>query len=593
MAPPEVAFGGQIGGEESGGAEHKEEGFAHESSISMKVPWERRILRGTCYVELMLRALCAVALAAAVILLVRAERIGLAGDYVDPVTHITAQDEALYSSSAIWMAVRGDPMTPRFMGRLALYKPPMLIWSAALSAKLLGVSRLSLRLPIVVVAALAAGLLFLWAAEVQNRWAGAAAALLLISNHLWMTLGALCMTDALLSACFVGAFYALFSDPWLESRAGLFGFSGAVAAAILTKGIAGLLPLAVLALYWMAAPRNYRASLLRVAMAGALILVLAAPWYAYQSLVHPRWFWTEHVMVEILGFGAGTPPQTSHEPQVLFYLTRLAAIDPVLLAAAAAGVPVLLSQLRKREAGATLLACWMLAAGASVLLWQYRSASYLLPLVPALALLASAYSPFGDRRYAPWMVACLAGVFLVKCAVPELSWGLSFRAGTIQPLAQPLSAYCAQKRGNQLIIVNVADDLYGATLPLEHLRYAALGFAGPDLRYGLPFEEMGITVTARQFNHLAEYEPRFRDRLRQWGVDSSDPIATLIFLKDADELASLTVAHPEIDFLVPQRHHYALGQAPQEVAPAGLDYFFLMSRQRIERSAPPAWGCHL
>lgn len=94
----------------------------------------------------MRRALCAVALLALACLLVRAARVGLAGDYIDKISNITAQHEALYAHSAIAMARDGDWLTPRFMGRYALYEPPLLVWTAAVSSKLLGVSRLSLRL---------------------------------------------------------------------------------------------------------------------------------------------------------------------------------------------------------------------------------------------------------------------------------------------------------------------------------------------------------------------------------------------------------------------------------------------------------------
>src|SRR6266567_1607554 len=117
-------------------------------------------------------ALCAVALLALACLLIRAARVGLAGDYIDPISKITAQDEALYAHSAIAMAREGDWLTPRFMGRYALYKPPMLIWGAALSTKMLGVSRIALRLPGAILSALALGLLFLWAAELAGWPAG-------------------------------------------------------------------------------------------------------------------------------------------------------------------------------------------------------------------------------------------------------------------------------------------------------------------------------------------------------------------------------------------------------------------------------------
>jgi len=348
----------------------------------------------------MRRALCAVALLALACLLLRASRVGLAGDYIDPISKITAQDEALYSHSAIAMAREGDWLTPRFMGRFSLSKPPLLVWCAAISSKLLGVSRLSLRLPVALLSALALGLIFLWAGEIAGWQAGAVAGVLMLSNHLWHSLAALCMTDGLLLACYIAAFYALFCDPWLESRGALLGFSAAVGGAILTKGIAGILPLAVLTLFWLAVRRQEKPAFRRVCLAAALALAVAAPWYLYQVAVHSRWFWTEHFAVEILGFGAGAPPQTSQENQALFYLMRLVGTDPLLLTAAALGIPVFLGELRRRTAGPVLLAAWIAVMLAAVLGWQYRNASYLLPLVPALAIVAAAWGPFRTRRYA-------------------------------------------------------------------------------------------------------------------------------------------------------------------------------------------------
>jgi Dolichyl-phosphate-mannose-protein mannosyltransferase len=542
----------------------------------------------------MRRALCAVALLALACLLVRAARVGLAGDYIDPVSKITAQDEALYSHSAIAVARDGDWLTPRFMGRYALYKPPLLVWAAAVSSRLLGVSRLSLRLPIAIFSALALGLIFLWAGEMAGWQAGAAAGVLLFSNHLWNTMAVLCMTDGLLLAFYIAAFYALFCDPWLESRAALLGFSAAVAAAILTKGIAGILPLVVLGLYWLGARRQERPAVLRVCLAGTLALAFAAPWFLYQFVVHPRWFWTEHIAVEILGFGAGAPPQTSQENPALFYLMRLAVTDPLLLAAAAVAIPGFLRDLRRRTSAPVLLASWITVMLAAMLGWQYRNASYLLPLVPALTLLAAGWGPFRTRSYTPWVLVVLAGAFMIKVSAPELPWGLEYRAGTVQPTAPILSDYCVQARGNELIVLEVADDLYASVLPLPRLRYATVApVAAPAGPYTMPFAEMGIAVTVDQFNDLARYTPAFRDRLREWSLDSAAPIATLITARSAADLAALVRTHPGSDFLIPGAYRNAMESAPQEVIGAAADYLLLLSRTKIERMSPPAWSCRM
>ena len=542
----------------------------------------------------MLRALCAVALLAAACLLLRAARLGLAGDYVDPIGKITAQDEALYANSAIHMAQHGGWLTPLFMGRYALYKPPLLIWAAGLSAKLLGVTRIGLRLPAVLLAGLAVGLVFLWAAEARGWQAGAAAALFLAGNRLWHGLAGLCMTDGLLVAFYTAAMYCLFSDPWLESGIAFWGFAASVAAAILTKSVAGILPLGVLALYWLAAPPQRKPRFRRICSAGGAALALAAPWFAWQLAVHPRWFWTEHVLVEILGFGAGAPHQTSQENPALFYLMRLAATDPVLLASSLVAVPAFFAALRNRSGEATLLACWLGVVVAAVLGWQYRNTSSLLPMVPALAILATTHGPFSARSTANWLLLLAGAAAIGKIALPDAAFGLAFPDGTIQKAAAPLSGYCERARGNELIVVDAFDDLYASVLPLAKLRYATVGDSFAAGQYAMPFDYMGIAITSGQFADLPRWQPLFRRRLREWGLPSDAPIGSLIVLRSIAELAAVARSHPASDFFVPMKYRAALENAtPQEYLGVSPDFFLLLSREPQPRSSPPAWGCRL
>ena len=540
----------------------------------------------------MQRALIAVATLALACLLLRSARVGLAGDYVDPIGRVTAQDEALYAHSAIHMARAGNWLTPIFMGRYALYKPPLLLWISGISARLLGVTRLGLRLPVALLSSLAVGLVFLWAAELRSWQAGACAALLLASNHLWHVLGGMCMTDGLLVAFYTAAMYCLFADPWLESRWALCGFAGSVAAAILTKSVAGVLPLGMLGLYWLAGPPKQRPTFIRMCVAAGLALALAAPWFAYQMAAHGRWFWAEHIGVEILGFGAGAPPQTSQENYALFYFLRMAAVDPVLTAFALVAVPGFLVELRRRSAGAVLLFCWMAVPLAAMLVWQYRNIAYLLPIVPASAILATAFGPFSLRRLPAWMLVLDGAAFAGKACFPRAPWGISFASGTVQPAAPLLTSYCERARANELIVVGVDDDLYASTLPLAKLRYCLVGDASMG-KYGMPFQAMGITLTAPQFNDLDQWEPVFRQSLRAWGLDSSAPVGTLIVAATPDELSQIVLRHPASDFLVPNRFRQALGAQPSHETVEAGDHFFLLSRNGLERHPPPAWSCRL
>jgi 4-amino-4-deoxy-L-arabinose transferase-like glycosyltransferase len=543
----------------------------------------------------MRQAFAVVAAIAFAVLLVRGIRVGLAADYLDPIAKIPAQDEPLYAHSAIRMATQGDWLTPRFLGRFALYKPPLTIWLASASAKLLGVSRLALRLPVILIAALGLGLLFLLCTEMSSWYAGAFAVALLLCNRLWMVPASMVLTDALLASFEIAAIYCLFADPWLESPAAFWGFAASFAAAILTKGVAAApLGLAFI-LYCAFAPRNRRPTVRRAVFALGTAAALALPWFAYQAIAHTSWFFAEHIGLEIFSFGAGAPPQTTQENHALFYLKRILWMDPLLVAFAVTAVPTWIESVRKRSAEATLLACWLAPMIASVFLWQYRNATYLIPCLAPMAAVTAVYAPLLGRSRV-FTFAVLAAALVVKLAMPAAPWGLSFDAGAIASPAAPFDNYCRLARGNDLVIVDLVDDLYASTLPLSSLRYALVS---PDPSGGqltMDFAGMGITVSAAQFNDFAKWEPRFRAVLRRWGIDSDEPLARLIVASTPAELMAMIRAHPRIDFFVPDRYRAAAeaaSYAGRQVAEAPPDSFLLLAPESQPRAAPPAWPCHM
>ncbi len=72
---------------------------------------------------------------------------GMVTGYIDPVRKLGAQDEAVYAREAIHMALYGNWPTQTFLDRFVLFKPPMLMWLSAISAKLFGIGSFGLRLP--------------------------------------------------------------------------------------------------------------------------------------------------------------------------------------------------------------------------------------------------------------------------------------------------------------------------------------------------------------------------------------------------------------------------------------------------------------
>jgi hypothetical protein len=133
----------------------------------------------------------------------------------------------------------------------------------------------------------------------------------------------------------------------------------------------------------------------------------------------------------------------------------------------------------------------------------------------------------------------------------------------VQAEAPLLSDYCQRARGNELILVGMDDDLYASTLPLAKLRYCLVGANVAGGQYGMNFDRMGIILTAAQFDGLAQWEPVFRQRLREWGLDSGEPIGTLILAGSPEELARMIRAHPSSDFLLPQQYRAAVEAAAE------------------------------
>jgi hypothetical protein len=180
--------------------------------------------------------------------------------------------------------------------------------------------------------------------------------------------------------------------------------------------------------------------------------------------------------------------------------------------------------------------------------------------------------------------------------VPAAPWGLSFQGATTQAAAPLLSDYCQRARGNELILVDPNDELYAATLPLAKLRYCLVGASLPDGQYAMSFAHMGIVLTAAQFDDLAPLEPVFRQRLREWGLDSGEPIGTMILAGSVEELARMIRAHPSSDFFLPRHFRAAVEPAAQsahDLVETSGEHCFLLSREARPRAVPPAWSCLL
>jgi len=529
-----------------------------------------------------MRAATVVVLLATLALGFQLHKAGLATGFVDPVGRVRAQDEAVYAHSAIRMARSGHWLTPSFMGRHALYKPPLLFWLAGPSVRLFGVSPLSLRLPSLLAAALAATLLFLWLRSSTSLFAAVAASILLISSPLFHRVSRMCLTDALLALFLIAGLSVLHRDPRLTRQSSLWLFATFSAAAILTKGVAGLLPLLILSLFALLNRRAEHPCWRHLLHAWLLAGALAAPWHLYQVLIHPRWFWAEYAVGEIFTFGLASPYQTSAEFHPLFYLHRLFLTDPFLCVLVLTAVPAFISAWRRRHSHLPrLLLSWAAVVSAAMLLFQYRNASYLSLLLPALALIAVAYGPLLSGRRAALSAGAFGLLFFARTAFPDRPWGLDFRAGTTVEAAPLLDAYARMHRPSELILVSPDDEFYSAVLPLPRVRYCLIDPRDYVPAHGIDFRHLGINVTIAQFLELDRWRPIFHQRLRAWNLDSDEPLATVIVAGSPVELATLLAASPQTDFFLPTSLRSTVAETAESthrLLPVSASHFFLLAR---------------
>jgi 4-amino-4-deoxy-L-arabinose transferase-like glycosyltransferase len=498
----------------------------------------------------LLRALAAFG-AALVILAWGIERDGIAAPYLDPIAHMRTQDEAVQAACAIRMAHSGDWATPVFLGRLFLYKPPLLLWMSAFFIRLFGMGVLAVRLPALLLGAAGVAAVYLWCARAGTAAGGALAAGLLLLSPFWQMFSRVCLTDIPSSAFGVMALTAAASDPRLERRRTAIIFGAAAGASILAKSIAGVLPLAALALYALLSARESRPRFSALLTACLTAAVIALPWHLYQLLIHPRWFWAEYVQLQILGVGLRSQTNAAAARSPLFYVDRFLRMDPVLAVLSGAGLARALwewSGMRKQP-GALLSLSAAAVTAAAMCLFQARHLPYLVFLLPPLCVTAVLCGP-RRLRTAPLAAAVLAVLCAAKVIAAGAVWSLRPASPAIAG-AQAMQQYAGLHRNRELIAAQPDDEFYSATLPIPRVRYCFLDPAGSVVAAVPYYPTLGIVLDTAQFANRASLLPGYARVLGEWGLASTEPVGTVIVVRTAGEMAKVAQAAPDSDLYLP------------------------------------------
>jgi hypothetical protein len=520
--------------------------------------------------------LVAAALLAASALGFGIQSVGMASGTVDPILHAGAQDEAVYGHAAARMVRTGEWMTPIFMDRFMLNKPPLLMWAGASSMRLFGINPLALRLPVLAAGVLCCVLVYGWLRRSRSMPVAIAGVVLLLGMPLFHDMNRIFMTDGLLTLCVVAAMFVIAADPRWERRWTAIAFGALSGAAVMTKSAAGLLPLLILMLYWAFAGAKERPPVREILVAFAVAAIVAAPWHVYEFVVHKDWFIAEYVRFQLLGSGVTAPSRYTGDTNFWFYFKTLLRTDPILLVLWITSIPWVVIAWKRDHVQARLLTAWVLTSALCMGVFGTRAAYYLLPLLPALALMSAAFSPLLRGKLA-W-IACAALLVLYVA-------GLDYGAKTVPP-ALALDSYARLRRTNELLIVSPDDEFYASVLDLPKVRYVYLAPLDATKTSEF-FYRLGMIVSNEEFCALDRLLPEYEQRLRAWKLpEGLRPEATLIDAGSVSKFGDLIRCSPDRDFMIPEslRDTAMAAAATTHTATEQGGGFFLLSKNSSRRA---------
>jgi 4-amino-4-deoxy-L-arabinose transferase-like glycosyltransferase len=332
--------------------------------------------------------------------------------------------DSVHAEAAREMVTQHDWITLHANGIRYMEKAPLMYWSVAASFRIFGVSDWSARLPL---ALYTLGLFFVVFMLGERMFATTAAgfygAMILATSFGIFLFAHLILPDVMLSLWMTLAMFFFWRSLY-EERPSLWtaaGFAAACALGVLTKGVIGLLfPLTVVFLF-LVITRNLRHLFRWHVLVGVLVfLLITVPWHVAAGWANPTqgnptgllptqgnvrgFFWFYFVNEHVLRFlGKRIPRDYTNTPLVLFWGFLAVWLAPWFLFAIKPLTRVPFRRAFRRQPldradqRRVFLTLW---AGVILLFFSFsaRQEYYLLPMLPALALLAAGWLAADEKE---------------------------------------------------------------------------------------------------------------------------------------------------------------------------------------------------
>lgn len=458
---------------------------------------------------------------------------------------LVTPDEGRYAEISREMALSGDWVTPRLNGIKYFEKPPLQYWATAAAFEAFGETEFAARLWTGLAGLLAVLATFFTGRRLFGAQAGPIAAAVCASSLLFVFMGhfnALDMGLAGMLHLAVCGFLLAQQGSAQEGRRWMLAAWAALALAVLAKGIVALVLTGGALVLYSLATRDFSPWKRLAPVSGTLLfLAVAAPWFVAVSAANPefaRFFFIHEHFERFL-----TKTHGRVEPAWYFLPVLAVGFLPWTGAVLHAVVPASWRREGEGFQPRRFLLLWCLVVLGFFSASGSKLPSYILPMLPALALLAGDALPRLSSRALRGHVAVLAVLASAALVLAPRAAGLGEEIpGAMAAYAKWLTASAAvllaatlaalwlavrERRAGALLLVAGGAFLAGTGALLGHDSLSRTQSAyhialeiKPLLRPGTPFYSvnmhdqtlpfyLGRTVT------LVEYRDEFDFGLRQ------------------------------------------------------------------------------